>query len=159
MDTSSSRKEAELWRKSKQEPWTGLFNPAVNPRPYLPTTSHYLRTTFSLGGAERTRTRALCGAAGRVEGWTGGGQQRRAVRGGVKRMKTTMFTGQLQKGMDAVGWGRNAPEAAAKKTQVTDELSGKVQLLYAHFDWRTETVHRQQENESRHTLNIWKGCV
>lgn len=34
-------------KKSKQEPWTGLFNPAVNPWPYLPTTSHYLCTTFS----------------------------------------------------------------------------------------------------------------
>lgn len=156
MDTSSSRKEAELWRKSKQEPWTGLFNPAVNPRPYLPTTSHYLRTTFSLGGAERTRTRALCGAAGRVEGWRAAaaccswrGQKNenhhvhRAIteRHGCSRL------------------GEKRTRGCCEKTQVTEELSGKVQLLYAHFDWRTETVHRQQENESRHTLNIWKGCV
>lgn len=30
----------------KQEPSTGLLNPAVNPRPYLPTTSHYLWTAL-----------------------------------------------------------------------------------------------------------------
>lgn len=57
LDTSSCRKEAELWKKSKQQPWTALCNPAVNPRPYLPTTSHYLCTTFSPRTAERTRTR------------------------------------------------------------------------------------------------------
>lgn len=34
------------WR-GKQEPSTGLLNPAVNPRPCLPTTSHYLCTAPS----------------------------------------------------------------------------------------------------------------
>lgn len=102
LDTSFCRKEAELWKKSKQEPWTSLFNPALNPRPYLPTTSHYLCTTFSPHTAERTRTRSIVwGCLDGVEGEQRGRQ--RAVHGGVNRMKTTMFTGQLQKGMDA-GW-------------------------------------------------------
>ena len=57
-------------KKSKQEPWMGLFNPAVNPRPYLPTTSHYLCTTFSPHTAERTHAHAvLCGSI--RKGWTG----------------------------------------------------------------------------------------
>ena len=74
LDTSSCGKEAELWKKSKQEPWMGLFNPAVNPRPYLPTTSHYLCTTFSPRSAERTRTRSIVwGCLERVEGGSEGG--------------------------------------------------------------------------------------
>lgn len=72
LDTSSCRKEAELWKRSKQEPWTGLFNPAVNPRPYLPTTSHYLCTTFSPRTAERTRTRSIVWGCLEGVGWGGG---------------------------------------------------------------------------------------
>lgn len=101
LDTSSCRKEAELWKKSKQEPRTGLFNPAVNSRPYRPTTSHYLCTTFSPHTAERARTRSIVWVClDGVEGSKRG--RRRAVHGRVKRMKTTVFTGQLQSA-DA-GW-------------------------------------------------------
>lgn len=101
LDTSSCRKEAELWKKSKQEPRTGLFNPAVNSRPYHPTTSHYLCTTFSPHTAERSRTRSIVWVClDGVEGSKRG--RRRAVHGRVKRMKTTVFTGQLQSA-DA-GW-------------------------------------------------------
>lgn len=76
LDTSSCRKETELWKKSKQEPWTGLFNPAVNPRPFFPTTSHYLCTTFSPRTAERTRTRCI---VWRLFGRGGGGAARAAA--------------------------------------------------------------------------------
>lgn len=88
-------------KKSKQEPRTGLFNPAVNPRPYLPTTSHYLCTTFSPHTAERTRTRSIvCGCGEEVEESSEGGGV--LFTEGSKEWKPP-FTGQLQKGMDA-GW-------------------------------------------------------
>ena len=99
---SCGKKKKKKKKKSKQEPRTGLFNPAVNPRPYLPTTSHYLCTTFSPHTAERARTRSIVWGCLDGGGWCGeveGGQRgrRRAVHGGVRRMKTTVFTGQLQK--------------------------------------------------------------
>lgn len=148
-------------KKSKQEPWTGLFNPALNPRPYLPTTSHYLCTTFSPHTAERARTRSIVwGCLDGVEGEQQGRQ--RAVHGGVKRMKTTMFTGQLQKGMDA-GWSVQPQSTgrenmmlqhrghkdffyAVKIHRVTGCFSEKVTVLYAHFisfELRMKRVHRR----------------
>lgn len=128
LDTSSCRKEAELWKKSKQEPRTGLFNPAVNSRPYHPTTSHYLCTTFSPHTAERSRTRSIVWVClDGVEGSKRG--RRRAVHGRVKRMKTTVFTGQLQSA-DA-GWSVQPQPTGRENIRLKQK--DFLKIFFSHF--------------------------
>lgn len=119
LDTSFSRKDVEFWREKKNNPEISttttnkkkklrmtVFNPAVNPRPYLPTTSHYLCTRFrAVFRSARTRTRGivrLCFGRGRA-GAERGRRRRRAVHGGVRRMNTEPRSqGTLQRDTDGL---------------------------------------------------------